>query len=246
VEGQVSIANKSLSTDSTGSIVLGPDQILATQNGKAEILFTPGVFARVGERRAVELTKTQFSVEKGEAIIEVDPVHPANSLLVSEDRATVQLQKTGLYDFDVDRAQFRVLDGQAMVRAGVERVRVKGGRELALNVIRLIAQKFDTKSFEGSELYERSTLRSAYLAEANVDAAPGYLAGCRDKAGWFGPGSCWDPPLSCYTFIPNEGIFYSPYGWGFYSPGWAYRARSYFGDRYSHAWGSGMPYAPGV
>ena len=43
----------------------------------------------------------------------------------------------------------------------------------------------------------------------------------------------WDPWFSCYTFIPGDGIFYSPFGWGFYSPWWAYQAPIYFGGRYS-------------
>src|SRR6266478_3911361 len=49
VEGQVSIGNEPIGANSAGSAVLGPDQILTTQSGKAEVLLTPGVFARVGD-----------------------------------------------------------------------------------------------------------------------------------------------------------------------------------------------------
>ena len=260
-EGQVSTGNETLGANSAGSTVLGPNQTLATQNGKAEVLLTPGVFARLGGNSSIEmvspnLTNTQISVEKGEAIVEVAEIHPENNLLVNEDGATIQLQKNGLYDFDADHAQFRVFKGQAMVQTEDEHVKVKGGHELSLDVTMLKAQKFDKNSYEADDLFRWSSLRSAYLAEANVDSAPGYLAGGWGGwygAGWVGSGWYWDPWFSCYTFIPGDGIFYSPFGWGFYSPFLAYEAPVYFGGRYYHhfgndihSWGPGVHYTPGL
>ena len=78
--------------------------------------------------------------------------------------------------------------------------------------------------------YRWSSLRSSYTAEANVDRAQTYTMG-----GWYAPGWDWDPYFSCYTFIPGDGIFYSPFGWGFYSPffvGWA--PIGYYGRYYHH------------
>jgi len=261
VEGQVSIGSDSISANDAGSAVLEANQTLTTQDGKAEILLTPGVFARVGDNSAFEmvssgLTNTQVSVEEGEAIIEVAEIHPENNLLVDENGATIQLQKTGLYEFDADQAQFRVFEGQAIVRAEDERLEVKGGREIALNAPRLKVQKFDKKSLETEDdLYRWSSLRSAYVAEANVDEAPDYVGnwGGWYGGGWIGSGWYWDPWFSCYTFIPGNGIFYSPFGWGFYSPGWEYRAPIYLGGHYYHhfgtdayPWESGMHYTPGL
>ena len=31
-----------------------------------------------------------------------------------------------------------------------------------------------------------------------------------------------------YTFLPADGIFYSPFGWGFYSPIYVYRSPFFF------------------
>src|SRR6266404_3716836 len=268
VEGQVSIGRDPIGANSAGSAVLGPDQTLTTQSGKAEVLLTPGVFARLGDNSSMEmvspnLTNTQFSVEKGEVIVEVAEIHRENNLLVKEDGATIQLQKTGLYDFDADHAQFRVFDGQAMVQAEGEHVKVKGGHELNLNVTMRKAQKFDKKSYEAGDLYRWSSLRSAYVAEANVNAARGYLAGGWDGwygNGWIGSGWYWNPWFSCYTFIPGDGIFYSPFGWGFYSPWYVYGAPFYgygfgrygYGGHYYHHfstdvhnWGPGSHYVAG-
>ena len=40
----------------------------------------------------------------------------------------------------------------------------------------------------------------------------------------WGPGWYWDPWFAGFTFIPGGGFFYNPFGWGFYSPVFAYRA----------------------
>ena len=60
-----------------------------------------------------------------------------------------------------------------------------------------------------------SRLRSAYLAQANVQAAQAILAGGGAyDAGWY-----WDTSFDCYAFLPVGGIQYSPFGWGFSAPG---------------------------
>ena len=261
VEGQVFIGNRSIGANSADVDVLSPDQSLKTQGGRAEVLLTPGVFARVGDNSSIEmvspnLTNTRFTVEKGEVIVEVAEIHPENNLLVNEDGAKIRLQKTGLYFFDAGHAQFRVFEGQAMVQTENEQVKLKGGHEVNLNVTMHKTQKFDKKNYEADDLYRWSSLRSAYVAEANGDAAPGYLAGGWGDwygGGWIGSGWYWNPWFSCYTFIPGDGIFYSPFGWGFYSPFLAYEAPVYFGGRYYHhfgndihAWGPGAHYSPGV
>ena len=79
------------------------------------------------------------------------------------------------------------------------------------------------------------------MAEANVDAArivvadgwgPGYWGAGFWGPGWGWGGWYWDPWFSAYTFMPLDGIFYSPFGWGFYSPGFVYRAPFYGGHFY--------------
>lgn len=259
VEGQVSIGETQLGPRSQGSAMLAPGQTLYTGTGKVEILLTPGVFARVGDDSAVKmispsLTRTELALNKGEAMVEVAEIHPENDLLVDEDGATIRLQKTGLYDFDAAHDQFRVFDGQAMAQTNDENIKVKGGHELNLDSAKLKARGFDKQTYEAEDLYKWSSLRSAYLAEANVDEAPVYSA----WGGWYGPGWLgaawyWDPWFNCYTFIPGDGIFYSPFGWGFYSPFYAGYAPIYLGGHFPHrfgldasAWGPGLHYSPAV
>ncbi|MFZ3216267.1 MAG: hypothetical protein WA192_09430 [Candidatus Acidiferrales bacterium] len=47
VEGQVSIGARVLNSNSIGSAALEPNQSLATANGNAEVLLTPGIFVRL-------------------------------------------------------------------------------------------------------------------------------------------------------------------------------------------------------
>jgi len=220
IEGQVTIGDQTLDSKSVGSVELQSGQSLVTGKGKAEVLLTPGVFLRVGDNSSVkmispDLTDTQIGVDKGHAMIEVAEIHPENDIRVSTDGTTTRLLKTGLYDFDQARDQLRVFDGKAEVENGTHHETVKGGREVALaEDSPLKAQKFDKKSYEEGDLYRWSGLRSSYLAEANVDAARIYVANGWGPwgPGWWGAGWYWSPWFSAYTFIPGDGIFYSPFG----------------------------------
>jgi hypothetical protein len=207
---------------------LQPGQTLNTDSGKAEVLLTPGVFLRVGDNSAVtmvspNLTNTEVALDKGTAMVEVAQIYKDNLLLVKEGDATTQLLKNGLYQFDADQDAVRVFKGEAMVNDGSQHIKVKEGHELDLNTnAKLKTRKFDKDSLGESDLYRFSSLRSEYLAQANVNAA-----GIYGTSGWYGPGWYWDPFFTAYTWIPGDGFFYSPFGWGFYSPGWAWRSPFY-------------------
>src|ERR1700730_18654333 len=207
VEGQVSLDSQPLNSKSIGEAVLEPGQSITTENGKAEVLLPPGVFLRVGSHSAVKM------------------ISPS---------VTTELVKNGYYDFDAAHNQMRVLDGEAIVDDNGRQVTVKGGHELTLNQESPKPQSFDKKAYESSDLYNSSSLRSAYLAEANLDLGPSYIAGGGYGLGWYGAGWYWDPWFSAYTFIPGDGIFYSPFGWGFYSPFFAFDAPIFFGDGHFH------------
>jgi hypothetical protein len=240
VEGQVSIGDQALNSKSIGNAELKSGDSLVTEKGNAEVLLTPGVFLRVGNNSSVKmispsLTDTEVEVDRGHAMIEVAEIHPENSLRVDEDGTATQLLKTGLYDFSRNQRELRVFDGKAFVESGHGHVDVKGGREITLAGNDLSKpRKFDKKSYEEGDLFRWSSLRSGYLAEANVDAAGMYAANGWGGPGWWGADWYWDPWFDAFTFIPGDGIFYSPFGWGFYSPWWVYQA-PFFG--YGYGWG---------
>ncbi len=246
VEGQARAGTQTLNAQSVGSVNLQPDETLITENGKAEILLTPGVFFRVGDDSSAvmlspSLTNTEVSLIKGQAMVEVAEIYKDNVLRVREDGATTQLLKNGLYGFDASNGDVRVFKGEALVQDGDQYIKVKSGHELGLNSTGdLKTHKFNKASFEASDLYRFSSLRSQYLAEANIDAAGIYVGG---GPGWYGPGWYWDPLFTAYTWIPGDGMFFSPFGWGFYSPWYLSYGPGFYG-RYGYG-GRARPYYGG-
>jgi len=253
IEGQASIGSRTLDANSVGSAALQPGQTLDTQQGKVEVLLTPGVFLRLDDYSSVEmispdLTRTELVLTRGRATVEVAELREENDLLIDQGSVTTELVKPGFYEFDADAGFIRVFQGKAEVQAGDGRIKVKGGRELDLQTAgRLKAAKFDKKLFDEDDLDRWSSLRSAYVSEANQDAAADYETNAYWSAGWY-----WDPWFDCFTFIPADGIFFSPFGWGFYSPWWAYGGpfygRGHFHHHFGrdvHNWGPGPHYAVG-
>jgi hypothetical protein len=231
--------------------VLQTGQTLSTKAGKAEILLTPGVVLRLDGNSAVlmnsgGLADTELTVQAGRAMVEAGEVLPANRIVIHEGPGVVRLMKNGLYDFDAVHGQVRVFDGRAEVSLGGKTFTVQGGHEFDLSAAKLKARGFDKNAHEDN-FYRWSSLRSSYLAEANVDAArgfaQGYYGGPSYYAGYY-PGWFWDPYFSAYTWLPGDGIFYSPFGWGFYSPGFVYAAPFYGYRGGFHAFGPS--YRPSV
>lgn len=238
VEGQAQIGNQALDAESMGTVQLRQGESLTTDQGRAEVLLTPGAYLRLNDNSAAEmvspsLSRTEVALDHGQALVEVNEIHAENDLRVTLDGVTAHMVKTGLYDFDASRGLVRVVDGKAVVRDSHGTVEVKPGWELRVNEAGApIPVRFDRKAFEATALYRWSNLRSKYLAEANVDAARRYYAGGWYGPDWYGPGWYgsgwyWDPWLSAYTFVPDDGIFYNTFGWSYYSPRYAHRLRAY-------------------
>jgi hypothetical protein len=247
IEGQAAIDAQALSETSAGSAKLVAGQSLSTENGRAEILLTPGIFLRVGDHSSLQmispgLADTITSLQKGRAMVEVAEIRSENNIRVEVGGSNAQLLRPGLYDFDSDRGQLRVFDGMAVVQTGGQRIEVKSGHQLNLNAAgRLKPQKFDKQAYV-DDFYRWASLRSSYLAEANVDAARRYAgAGGWSPNLWYGDGWYWDPWYGAYTFIPDDGIFFDPFGWGFYSPWFAFGA-PYFGYGYGYGGYGGRGY----
>jgi hypothetical protein len=230
VEGQVTIAGQPATPQSIGSVQLEPGQVMQTGQGRAELLLTPGVFLRLGDNSSLRLISpnlgdTRVELLQGRAIVEVTEIFKDNNLWVLLDGASARLDKEGLYSFDADARQVRVLDGEASVQVNDHAVNLKKDRALVL------AQPFKTMHFDAKAqtaqdpLYAWSNLRSEYEAEASMQSARTIFVGGGPY--WYGPGWYWNPYWSMYGFIPGDGIWYSPFGWPFYSPWLVYSAPWY-------------------
>lgn len=222
VEGQATLNGQPLAAKSAGA-ELAQGQTLETQNGRVEVLLTPGVFLRIGENSAVtmlapELTRTEVRVDRGTAAVEVDQLFKQNDLLVDTGSAQTRLKKNGLYEFDANAGTVRVFDGEAEVEADPKAIKVKGHHEFAFADTTDKPQKFDTGDYAKNDaLYSWSKLRSEYLGQANEQLAERYAGQPGFYPGWY-----WNPALYSYTWLPGDGLFWSPFGYGFYSPYYIY------------------------
>jgi FecR protein len=245
IEGQATIDGQPVDRNAVGSAELQPGQTLATQNGRAEILLTPGVFVRLGNNTSVEmvspdLANTEVRVDKGRALVEVDWIQKENRIRVDEGNSPVELQKNGLYDFDANKNQVRVFDGRAAVQEDNHATHIQGGHEVTFGTAKLKAEGFDKNLYE-DDLYRWSKLRSSYLAEANVEMARTYYGGYGwAPSPWIGTGWYWDPWYSAYTWLPGDGLFWNPWGFGFYSPIFVVRAPFLVGGHTFHTFGPGF------
>jgi hypothetical protein len=239
VEGQVSINGQVVNELSDGLTQVHEGQVVATGNGRAEILLTPGVFLRLGDNSAVsmvspDLVRTEVELLKGRADVEVDQLFKQNDLLVKIQGHETHLLKTGLYAFNFESGTVRVFDGEASVlpvNGQQKPVEVKKGHELAMNGEGEKPRDFDQKTSEDA-LYNWSSLRSQYLGEANVQLASAYEGAPAFAPGWF-----WDAGLYGYTWLPGYGAFFDPFGYGFYSPYYLYGGGFVYG--YGRGYGHG-------
>jgi hypothetical protein len=226
VEGQVAVAGQTVTSHSVGSVQVEPNQVLETGQGRAELLLTPGVFLRVGDNSAVRLisaglANTRVEVLRGQAIVEVAELFKDNNLGVLMNGASIRLEKEGLYTFNAASRLVQVYDGQASVQQDARNIELKKGHEFAIGGP-WKAGHFDPKVQAAQDpLYAWSNLRSEYEAEASMQSARTVFVG--GSPYWDGPGWYWNPYWDMYGFIPGDGIWYSPFGWPFYSPwvvGW--------------------------
>jgi hypothetical protein len=230
VEGQAMLDGQPLGPGAAGYAIAQPNQMIQTQAGFVEVLLTPGAFLRIGHdsqvvMQSLGLANLQLQVVHGSAMIEVADLVKGTVLQVNLNGATTQIEKGGLYEFDANQQLVRVLDGKAKV-IQASRVKTIGkGDQIVIANADLKSHGFDKQVAQADPLYVWSRARSQAEAQANVAVASNVAV----YGGWYGPGWYWDPFWSEYAFLPGAGFLYSPFGWGFYSPGFVYAAPFYRG-----------------
>lgn len=223
VEGTAYLNDKAVETKFGQFPDMKNGQELRTEQGRAEVLLTPGVFLRMSENSAIKmvsnsLTDTRVEVVGGSVIVECDEIPKDNAIELLYKNSTMMLVKHGLYRLNAEPAQFQVYDGEATVKGESGQLTLKAGKETSLNGA-LMAANFDKKAAD--ELYNWSSRRAGYLAQANASSAmsakssggSGYSSGLLGYGGW-----AFNPMFGMYTYLPMLGIGYSPFGYGWWSP----------------------------
>jgi len=222
VEGRVLLDEKAIAPKVNEFIQVEKGQTLSTEDGRAEVLLTPGAFLRLSENSSFRminggLTDTRLEVLSGSAMVEVEELLRDNAITLVSGNASISLKKHGLYRVDAsDGAYFRVYDGEALITSGDQLLTAKKGRQVELDET-LARSKFDTDVTDA--FYRWSQRRAGYVATANVSSARSVAGGA--------PGSflsslqsrwIYNPWFGMYTYVPYNGFGYSPFGYAIYSP----------------------------
>jgi FecR protein len=234
IEGHASLNGTEISQKTLGKTFLNANDTLSTDLGKAEVLLTPGVFLRIGENSQIRmvspsLTNTQVEVMKGEAMVEVADLLKDNNIEILDRGGSMRIEKTGLYRVTADDPPTAsVIEGKAELSFGDRKIDLGKGRETVI-AANLKAEKFNAKKED--DLYAWSNVRSEYDAGASYASARSATVNSYNNntyGGWagypagfgygFGPGWYYNGLWNSWAWMPANGYFFSPFGWGFYSP----------------------------
>jgi len=233
IEGDVSIDGTAIHPKFAEFPDVKPGQLVATVEGRAEILLTPGVFLRMAENSSVRmlsnaLADTRLEVVSGSALVEVGELLEHNAISFKASGVNMELAKKGLYRIDASPANLRVYQGQARVISGLESLTVHKGHQIDLDTAKLSDTKLEDAKFDAKEtdaFYRWSSRRAEYVSAANVISArvtsnSDYSSGFSNNPGAWS----WNPYFGMFTFLPANGVYWSPFGSPFYSPAMAWAA----------------------
>jgi hypothetical protein len=243
-EGNVTLDDQKVKPKNGEFPIVGDGQTLATQDARAEVLLTPGVFLRLGEQSSFKmvsnhLSDTRIELLTGSALIEVDELLKGNSVMVLFHGSKITPLKHGLYRLDEPQNRLRVFDGEAQVIQNDQTAVVKAGHQVEFGAV-FLASKFNRKDVDSLDTWAAE--RSQRIAQANYTAANmvnrGGYSSAYTNSNWV-----WNPYYGMFTFLPSTGYGYSPYGWMLYSPQTivyynAYRPTSYGNNNSGTGFGS--------
>lgn len=233
-EGQVSIDGKPAEVSFGKYPQIKANAVLSTDDGRAEILLSPGSFLRVAPNSSVTMVSTDLEnvkvdVARGTVLLEYGEFTDINSIVITSAGREFQFSKSGLYYLNLEDNTFKVVRGEATVVAKGEEIKLKDGKMVSLNGEKLVATKFDK---EASDPFLRwAARRGEAMAQANLTLANvanrrsnGYGGG--SSLGYFGFGSyggavgnwIYNPYFGMFTYFPYGASYYSPWGYQLYNP----------------------------
>jgi hypothetical protein len=240
-EGTVTVDGNAVESKVGKFLEIKENSVLQTAQGRAEILLTPGVYLRVGENTGIKmldnrLMSTRVELLSGTALVESDDPQisvkdPAVTIVYKDYQ--IQPVKFGIFELTSDPSEMKVYKGQANVVAGTEHSAVHEGQMLTFSAA-LVTQKFDVKQADDLYLWARD--RSGALSAANLASARSlnqsgyslnnlYMGGMYPGLGFnSGLTGGWylNQTLGMYAYMPYDGMFMSPWGYGLFSPGTIY------------------------
>jgi len=230
-EGEVYLGDQSLESHLGRFPSVPPGAELRTAEGRAEVLLTPGVFLRMGDRSAIrllanELADTQVELETGSVIVDSGEPNLNTSVSLIYKNWRVHFLQKGAYRIDADPPRLWVRQGQAEVFSvvGAQPVSVEQGMTLPFAGVlvpeRASEQSQDALSDWSIGRGESITADNAITAQLDQDPAAGTPG--LDNFTYYpflGLSSLGVNPISPYSsYLPRQPGFSS-----IYLPGYTYR-----------------------
>jgi len=218
IEGKVYLGAGQVEPSTTRFPEIKENQVVRTEYGRTEILLTPGMVLRLGEKSALKmitnrLIDTRVELLTGSAVVEADEIAKDNNVTLTCNQGIAAIAKAGIYRFDAEPPRVKVFAGLARVQIPGHSIEVAASKMLDLSGSRAAVEKFDKDDTDSLDNW--SQRRAQLMAMANVSAAKNL----RDNGGpIYGGLWGWNPYFGMYTFIPGTGRLYSPYGYYFWSP----------------------------
>jgi hypothetical protein len=204
---------------------------LRTAEGRAEVLLTPGVFLRMGDRTAIrmvanDLADTRVELQTGSAIVDSGEPNADTSVSLIYKNWRVHFLRKGVYRIDSDPPCLWVRQGEAEVftGAGGQPISVEHGMNLPLAAVLVPEQR--PNELSGDSLSDWADGRGESIAAddaitAQIDEDPASQTTGLDSFTYF-------PSLGMPSLgMDSSGLYssYTPYQPGFnsiYLPGYTY------------------------
>jgi hypothetical protein len=204
---------------------------LRTAEGRAEVLLTPGVFLRMGDRTAIrmvanDLADTRVELQTGSAIVDSGEPNADTSVSLIYKNWRVHFLRKGVYRIDSDPPCLWVRQGEAEVftGAGGQPISVEHGMNLPLAAVLVPEQR--PNELSGDSLSDWADGRGESIAADNaitaqIDEDPASQTTGLDSFTYF-------PSLGMPSLgMDSSGLYssYTPYQPGFnsiYLPGYTY------------------------
>lgn len=225
IEGRVMLGQEEVVLKMGGRLTeMKPEDTLKTEEGRAEVLLTPGVILRLGENSSIKmianrLEDTRVELTSGTAVVEATELDKAHAVTLLVGEAAVGLRKMALFGLDVQTG-IKMYKGEAQVIAGGNAQILREGRIMSATDTFAVA-KFDKDATD--PLFRWANRRSEMLAMANIASAKsmqrGFNGGSGLGMGYLQGGWMYNPYFGMFTYMPLSGLIRSPFGFQYYSPG---------------------------
>jgi hypothetical protein len=230
-EGAVYLGDQSLESHLGRFPTVPQGGELRTAEGRAEVLLTPGVFLRMGDRSAIrmvanDLADTQVELETGSVIVDSGEPNLNTSVTLIYKNWRIHFLQKGVYRIDADPPHLWVRQGQAQVFSAVDKqpVSVEQGMSLAFAGV-LVPEQASGQSNDALSEWSKGrgeSITADNTITAQLDGDP--AAGTAGSDGFtyypfLGLAPVGLSPLSSYSsYFPRQPGFSS-----IYLPGYSYR-----------------------